>query len=298
MHVFGLFQGAFDNDDDFLVCVCLCVLFYYDAARLVTVDFHYVQYAFDLCFGEFREIEVFFKGPFEEIPESHRKYLIAEYLRQRLPAKHQTHDIILGLHRHLPNGIIEERLLAKGISLLQPLKLLIALPQRGRALLDNIERRPGIPLRHNDLILREPLRNQRSRDTILMLIRQTGKEPHILHKLPILLILQRNNLLNGPPKRIPVNPPQIASLAGLHRGRPRRLIEQRQLAEAVAHSQLFLHLFVGDDLHHALFDDEEAQGFAALFEDVLVGGHRAVEHLLRDVLELGLGQVVEDEVVL
>ena len=47
----------------------------------------------------------------------------------------------------------------------------------------------------------------------------------------------------------------------------------------------------------ALFDDEEAVADLALLKNHVSGLDIAVEHLLLDVLELRLRQVVEDEVV-
>jgi hypothetical protein len=50
-------------------------------------------------------------------------------------------------------------------------------------------------------------------------------------------------------------------------------------------------------LHHAFFDDEEAESFTALIEDVGVARYGTVKHFFGNVLDFGFGKVVKDEMI-
>ena len=86
--------------------------------------------------------------------------------------------------------------------------------------------------------------------------------------------------------------------ACLYRKSSGGLVEEGYLSEPVADSEGLLDFVIGDDLHHAFFDDEEAHGFGALVEDKGVRADTAVEHFFGYVFNFCLAQVIEDEVVL
>jgi hypothetical protein len=188
-------------------------------------------------------------------------------------------------------------LLSEGIGLLQLRHQFIALVDGGRAFFDDVEGGPGIAFVDDDLSLYIFLSDQGASDGIFVVVREIAEKSDIFHELLVLFVFLDDDLFDGLSEGVTVDGPKRAMLTGLNRKGPGRFIEKSDLSEAISDSQCFLDLIVGDDLHHAFFDDEEAHGFGALGEDEGIGADAAVEHLLGDVFNFCLAEVVEDEMI-
>lgn len=130
-----------------------------------------------------------------------------------------------------------------------------------------------------------------------MVIWKAAEKPDIFHKFLIFFVLLNDDFFDSLPEGVSVDGPETAIFASLYWECSGGFIEKGDFTKAVSNSQGFLDLVVADDLHHAFFDDEEAECFTALIEDECIGGHTAVEHFFCYILDLSFWEVVEDEMI-
>ena len=109
------------------------------------------------------------------------------------------------------------------------------------------------------------------------------EERHLLYELSVLLELRGRHFFDRALEGLAVYGPEVRVYLGLDGGGARRVVHEREVAEAAARAQLFLGDVVDLDLHQAFVHDEEAAGRVVLSEDVLVFLHDAVEHAVDDV---------------
>jgi hypothetical protein len=197
----------------------------------------------------------------------------------------------------LSDGIVEKRLLAKGICPLQFGHQLAALPHRCSSFLYDVKRRPWISFVDDDLAFHELLLDQSTGNGVFVVVWQTAEKPDIFHEFLVFFILLNDDFFDCFPESVPVDGPETAVFTGLDWEGSGGFVKKGDFAKAVSDSQSFLNFFVADDLHHAFFDDEEAECFASLIENEGIAGDTAVEHFFGNILDFGFWEVVEDEMI-
>ena len=200
----------------------------------------------------------------------------------------------------LQRRLAEELLLPH---LAEQLALLLAvgrLVRRDLALLDQVERVGELALAHDRLLRPEGERLEHVGQRVALRVRQRRQQRHALQegrrRVDRLLVRGHQDAAEGGS----VERPETAVGGALDGGSARRVVHERELAEAHVHRprRVLLHRLVADLLEvgreGARLDHVKVVALLALLDDGLSGLEVALEHVADDLVHLLLRQALEE----